>query len=56
MITKEAWYIEAEDKIEKRLLKIEEEHKAQGRRHKKMVKRLRNIEREVRYLAQEMEQ
>ena len=56
MIHREAWAIEAEDKIEKRLKKIEDDLKAEKQKRKRVVKRMRNIEREVRYMAQEMEQ
>lgn len=55
MIQREAWYKEADDSLKKRLKKVEDDHKEIGRHRKKMVKRLRNIEREVRYMAQEME-
>jgi len=55
MIHKESWYREAKDDLDARLKKIEDEHKKAKEKSSKMVKRLRNMQRELQYLADEME-
>lgn len=54
-IRKEAWLIEAKDDIERRLDKIEDDHKKAKDTKGRVVKRLRNLERELRLLREEME-
>lgn len=55
MIEKEAWLLEAKDDVEKRLDKIEEDNKKAKDTKGKVVTRLRNLERELRLLREELE-